>query len=220
MPPCALRLTLVALACAACGTSSSPDAGGDEAMSYFGQPFAAAVKSFLPGPGAGHGAEGFPEVVLGPPAGRGKQAGSVDDVLSLGLGGEIVLELGVDAIDGVGPDLIVFENPFVFAGDRVFSEPGQVAFSLDGETFIDHPCEPDSAPPNGCAGFTPVLPTDDPTDPSLVGGDVFDLAAVGLSRVRFVRVRDAGATLVGEDGAAGFDLDAVAVIHQNERGVP
>jgi hypothetical protein len=35
-----------------------------------------------------------------------------------------------------------------------------------------------------------------------------------------VRVRDAGATLVGEDGAAGFDLDAVAVIHQTERGVP
>lgn len=209
----ALRVMLATFAVAACGESQAPDAGGDEETSYFGQPFAAAVRSFTPGPGAGHGAEDLPFVVLGPPTGGGMQAGNVDDVLSLGLGGEIVLELGIDAIDGEGPDLIVFENPFRFAGDRVFAEPGRVAFSLDGEVFVEHPCTPEAEAPNGCAGFTPVLPTDDPTDPALVGGDVFDLAVVGLPRVRFVRVRDAGTDLLGDDGTGGFDLDAVAVIH-------
>lgn len=214
MYPGLLRVSLAAFAFAACGESPASDAGGAEVTSYVGQPFAAAVRAFTPGAGAGHGADDFPDVVLGPPAGRGKQAGNVDDVLSLGLAGEIVLELGVDAIDGEGPDLIVFENPFLFAGDRVFSEPGRVAFSVDGEVFVEHPCEPEATLPNGCAGFTPVLPASDPTDPDLVGGDAFDLAVVGLSRARFVRVRDAGAELLGTEGTGGFDLDAVAVIHQ------
>ncbi|RYZ33379.1 MAG: cell surface protein, partial [Myxococcaceae bacterium] len=42
--------------------------------------------------------------------------------------------------------------------------------------------------------------------------DGFDLAAVGLTRARFVRIRDSGANgYAGTSG--GFDLDAVAVVN-------
>jgi hypothetical protein len=47
----------------------------------------------------------------------------------------------------------------------------------------------------------------DPTDPSVAGGDAFDLADVGLTRARFVRVTDR------PDLATVFDLDAVSIVH-------
>lgn len=205
-------------AIAGCGPSltTSGDGGdaGDESA-FVGQPFAASVVSFTAGEGAGHGSEGFPGVVLGPPKGRGTAAGNSDDVLSLGRGGVIVLELGVDVMDGDGVDLLVFENPFrSLVGD--FTEPGAVSVSLDGEQWATFPCDPAAASPNGCAGYEPVLPADDATDPQEVGGDRFDLADVGLTRARFVRIVDVAAQLVGDDGTGGFDLDAVAVVNAAE----
>jgi hypothetical protein len=53
-------------------------------------------------------------------------------------------------------------------------------------------------------------------DPRVSGGDGFDLAAVGLRRARFVRVRDLR-TQGRADPATGFDLDAVAVLHAEPR---
>jgi hypothetical protein len=44
------------------------------------------------------------------------------------------------------------------------------------------------------------------------GGDAFDLATVGLRRARFVRIRDLQ-THGPTAPAAGFDLDAIAVLH-------
>jgi len=78
----------------------------------------------------------------------------------------------------------------------------------------------------GLAGITPTFTgnwtvADDPAvfDPageggvSGAGGDAFDLADVGLTEARFVRITDAG-TLVGFPGPGeGFDLDAVVVLH-------
>jgi hypothetical protein len=52
----------------------------------------------------------------------------------------------------------------------------------------------------------------DPVDPSVAGGDAFDLAALGLPRAGFVRVRDLGLGSPTPD-TAGFDLDAVASVH-------
>lgn len=211
-----LGLVLAAVfAIAGCGPSLTTSGdGGDAAIegAYVGQPFAAAVVSFTPGEGAGHGSEGFPGVVLGPPKGKGTAAGNTNDVLSLGRGGVIVLELGVDVMDGDGVDLLVFENPFYF-GSQTFSEPGAVSVSLDGDQWATFPCDPAAASPNGCAGYEPVLPADDATDPDEVGGDRFDLADVGLARARFVRIVDVAAALVGDDGTGGFDLDAVAVVN-------
>ncbi len=58
----------------------------------------------------------------------------------------------------------------------------------------------------------------DPTDPAAAGGDAFDLADLGLTRARYVRLLDVGVTYYGArtwcgGGGGGFDLDAIAVVH-------
>lgn len=173
-------------------------------------PFAQVVSQVEYGEGAGFGQDAFPENVLGPPQGAGDMAGSMD-VLSLGAGGEIILDLGQRLIDATGPDLLVFENPF--AG---FVEPAEVSVSLDAVNFYAFPCA-QQAPYAGCAGIHSVWSNPDndrdPTDPEQAGGDAFDLAQLGLSEARYVKVRDvAGQDLGGH--AAGFDLDALAAVHR------
>jgi hypothetical protein len=49
-------------------------------------------------------------------------------------------------------------------------------------------------------------------DPSVSGGDPFDLAEIGVARARYVRITDR----VDQVGLSGvFDLDAVGVIHSS-----
>lgn len=225
--------TILVLACwvAACGdpkvadsgpgepsddTGASGDSGetGDSADSgqSDGDPFADAVVSFTPGAGAGFGQDGYPDIVLGSPEGAGTLGST--DVLSLGEQGEIVLELtDIGLVDGDGVDLLVFENPF-----PGWYERGTVAASEDGVTWHEWPCDPDDADGGypGCAGVALVYANSangiDPTDPETAGGDAFDLADLGLSRARYVRIVDAGtSTYDGEAG--GFDLDALAVVN-------
>ncbi|MFM2153033.1 MAG: hypothetical protein RL199_1468 [Pseudomonadota bacterium] len=167
--------------------------------------FASRVVSFEPGDGAGFGQERLPDVVLGPPRGKGLDAGGLD-VLSLGQAG-----------------VIVFENAFRGPQGATFAETGIVGASVDGVTFVDWPCEAEDPAKSfpGCAGVHAVLssPDDgiDPPDPATAGGDAFDLAAIGLASARYVRVRDSGLnpTLAP---SGGFDLDAVAVVHS--QGAP
>lgn len=186
-----------------------PDAG----------PFADCVDEFLP-EGAGFGQDRFPEIVLGPPeAGANAQGGL--DVLSLGCGGQITLHFAGDGVvDGPGPDLLVFENPFPL-GDGTFVEPARVLVSDDGVDWRAFPCDPSADVPLGCAGVALVRAAStndlDPTDPAEAGGDAFDLAALGLARARWVRLVDVGidyhggAWCTGPSG--GFDLDALAAVH-------
>src|SRR5688572_9091442 len=117
-------------------------------------PFVVDVIEFTPGPGAGFGQDALPDVVLGAPRAGGEGAGSTD-VVSLGVGGSIVVELGVEIVDGEGIDFIVFENPFAIAGtESVFVEPAEVAVSADGESFVSFECMPASEPViDGCAGY-------------------------------------------------------------------
>ena len=156
--------------------------------------------------------------MLGPPTGGSTQHGSLD-VLSLGKGGSIVLGFERFAIvDGAGPDLVVFENPFWPGGDAsaVFAEPGEVSVSEDGEIWETFPCDAAGDGAGhfaGCAGVTPSRTYDaeaTPLDPSLTGGDVFDLADVGQKTAKFVRIRDV--SLAGAPPTAGFDLDAVGIV--------
>jgi hypothetical protein len=77
-------------------------------------------------------------------------------------------------------------------------------------------CESTNPPYAGCAGVNPVIagptaPDVDPTDPQHAGGDDFDLAPEGDFADR-VEITDAGH---GEatPPTAGFDLDAIAVVH-------
>jgi len=191
------RAAVVALL-AAC-TSAEPAAP---------DPFADRVVAFSPGDHGGFGAGGLPGVVLGPPRGAGASAGSLD-VVSLGRTGAITL--GFDPPwprDGPGPDLIVFENAFVG-----FAETATVEASADGVTWKAWPCDP--ATGTGCAGVRPVASAPGngipPTDPDVAGGDAFDLAAIGLSEARLVRIRDTGANVYLAN-TGGFDLDAVAVV--------
>ncbi len=178
--------------------------------------FATEVVSVDYGPGAGFGQSEMPQVVLGPPQGAGATAGSLD-VVSLGNGGSIVLAFGAQTItDGPGADFIVFENAFWAGGDPEvpFAEPATVAVSEDGETWVELPCTAVEAPFEGCAGWSPVYANAldneiDPHDPAAAGGEAFDLASVGLTRARFVKLTDR-ADLDGFSGS--FDLDAVALV--------
>jgi hypothetical protein len=189
--------------------------GADTASASGPDPYADLVVSFSPGEGAGYGQDGYPDVVLGAPEGGG-ESGSLD-VLSLGREGEIVLAFDdIGLVDGEGPDLLVFENPF-----PGWYEPGAVAVSEDGETWLEWPCDPTDAAGlyPGCAGVGLVWASSesglDGTDPAVAGGDAFDLAELGLTRARYVRIRDGG-TSDYSGTAGGFDLDALAVVNGEE----
>jgi hypothetical protein len=166
-------------------------------------PFADEVVSFAPTEGSSFGHDRLPDIVLGPPGGS-------LDVASLGCDGEIVLGFAEPGIvDGPGADLIVFENSFA----ANFPEPGEVAVSEDGETWMVFDCDPATA--IGCAGVTPMS----------AGGDVFDLGDLdgAPGRVWFVRIRDVSRGYwealgmdwcdPGQMGSGGFDLDAVEAVH-------
>jgi hypothetical protein len=136
-----------------------------------------------------------------------------------------------------------------------FADPGRVSVSQDGIAWSVFDCalvpDPTHRYP-GCAGVYPVLAdADDPaaphgtlltttpleallgvpwttlSPPAGAGGDSFDLADVGLSWARFVRV-DAATFADAPTGGtnAGFDLDAVAAVNSvpatdaNGNGVP
>jgi hypothetical protein len=214
---------------AACGSSADEDTPSEAAAGAGGwadeqpkpPPYAESVESFQPGEAAGYNEAKLPDIVLGPPRGKGNSAGSLD-VLSLGVHGEIVLGFGDQVIvDGPGADLIVFENPFWPGGDasQVFAELGEVSVSEDGEAWHTFTCDTagdGSAGFPGCAGFTPTLEYDAetllPLDPERTGGDAFDLAELSVQRARFVKIRDL-ATLEGAAPSAGFDLDAVGIVN-------
>jgi hypothetical protein len=185
-------------------------------------PYVREVISFTPGGSAGFGQAMAPEIVFGPPKGKGTGSGSLD-VLSLGVSGEIVVGFGGFGItDGHGDDFIVFENAFM-ANDMTFMELGEVAVSEDGETWHTFACDEtgnEDGEHEGCAGWLPTLKYDPqrvfPLDPELTGGNAFDLATVGVTTARYVRIRDLE-TQPGSANTGGFDLDAVGLIHYDMR---
>jgi hypothetical protein len=177
---------------------------------------------FTPGPCAGFGASDMPGIVEGPPVGGGASKGSVD-VVSLGAGGEIVLSFAPNAIvDGPGVDFIVFENPFYIGGNeqQPYAELGEVSVSDDGTTWVTYPCTATSYPYGQCAGWHAVYSAPgngiSPVDPGTAGGDPYDLADVGLTHARFVRIRDKSGEVCPDAGggnADGFDLDAISIVN-------
>jgi hypothetical protein len=121
-----------------------------------------------------------------------------------------------------------------------FAEPGLVEASNDGVEFHAFPYDAGAlaqvtsictdrsliAALHGLAGLTPSFTGDwtvaddpavfDPAAPGGVsghGGDAFDLAAVGLSRARFVRITDPNLGIGVPGASEGFDLDAVVALH-------
>jgi hypothetical protein len=182
--------------------------------------FATNVVSFTPGRCAGFGQPSMPAIVLGPPQGGGDSRGSLD-VVSLGTGGEIVVSFEpFEIVDGPGVDFLVFENAFYSGGDptKPYVELGEVSVSEDGVTWSTFPCTATDAPPYGaCAGWHPVYATGEIAlaDVAAAGGDPYDLAAIGVTRARFVRIKDKTAQRCTSQGpdTNGFDLDAVGIVH-------
>jgi len=185
------------------------------------------VVSFVPGSGSGVGREPqyFPHNVLGFPDPSARESVPAIDpaqILSLGLGGEITLRFDRHLIvDGPGPDFTVFENAFRYTMggvQRTYAEPAEISVSRDGVTFVPFPF--DSSTLVGCAGVTPTNGDRDPRDPSVSGGDPFDLATIGIDSVRFVRIHDV-TSIVRDDRRHpfwdptlnGFDLDAVVAVN-------
>lgn len=223
------------------------------------QSFPDQVTSFTAGMNAGFGAAYFPANVLGAPHGTTNPQTpnfSQPDLLSLGTGGQIVLRfMATEIIDGPGADFTVFENPVQPISDpsQSFVDSATVAVSDNGTTWVTFPFHVVSSDANqlyyksnyvGLAGVQPTFSSPSngisPFDPAVSGGDQFDLATVGLSRARYVKITDTGTTtlaptidslghIVNDYGnqldpdplqpgtgiAAGFDLDAVAAIHSS-----
>lgn len=191
-------------------------------------PWLDAVKIFAPGSYAGFGADQLPGIVLGPPRGGGLTQQSVD-VVSLGNGGSITVVFRDNiVVDGPGDDLAIYENAFHAGSDSgpIFAEYGVVELSPDGKTWTPVPYDAESGA--GLAGAQPVLSTPqndiDPLAPE-GGGDRFDIGALGLSFVRFVRITDGGdaipdpGNVVPPANKGGFDLDAMGAIHSSPPGV-
>jgi hypothetical protein len=162
----------------------------------------------------------------------GKATTDAFDIVSLGNKGTMTLWFPNPIADGPGADFAVFENSF----DDSFLELAYVEVSSDGVNFFRFPSVSLTAAKVG--GFGSV----DPTNLSgLAGkyrggyGTPFDLAGLAGSplldkgNVCFVRIVDIKGDGSEQDsagrviydpyptiGSAGFDLDAIGVIHQSE----
>jgi len=200
----------------------------DAALAWSPDPWLDGVKEFLPGTSAGFGSDGLPRIVLGPPHGGGLLTQSTD-VVSLGDGGVITVVFRDNIVfDGPGPDLAIYENPFHAGGEDgpIFTEYGSVELSPDGKTWTPVPYDAESG--EGLAGAVPVLSTPENGIDAIApegGGDRFDIGAVGLAFVRFVRVSDGGAAIADAGNSVpaadkgGFDLDAMGAIHSTAPAV-
>ena len=179
-----------------------------------------------------------PLVTFGSDAAATGPAGtSVYTVVSLGDGGSATLTFEVPIADGPGPDLAVFENSF----DDYFLELAFVEVSSDGQRFVRFPATSLTQTETQIGGTGQVDATmiNNLAGKYRVGyGTPFDLAELAdsagldISAVTHVRVvdavgsidpalgtRDAAGRMVNDpfpttSYSAGFDLDAVAVLHQ------
>ncbi len=168
-------------------------------------------------------------------------------------GGSITLKFNDNiVVNAEGLDFTVFENVFYVGGDPQFRwmEPATVSVSQDGIIFytfsidfVPHYDQDDQINcynpfcySKGFAGINPVYSSNgspNPADPSVSGGDSFDLSDItvkDLKWVSYVRI-----TATGDDwlldcngnkvrhvkemsacsgvGSSGFDLDAVCAIN-------
>ena len=178
---------------------------------------------------SGQSPEYFPANIFGRPdtAARADfQSSDPKQICSIGLDGEIVVSFkNFEIVDGPGPDFTVFENAFINpVTKKVFAEPGLVSVSEDGINFIDFPF--DSATLEGCAGITPTNGDKDCFNPDVSGGDKFDLSDIGLSRAKYIRIRDITKIVLNNPEhyyydpiLSGFDLDAVVGLNLEEKQV-
>lgn len=170
------------------------------------------------------------------------QIAGTTGVVSLGDGGSAILQFTTPIIDGVGPDLAVFENGF----DDTFLELAFVEVSSDGIHFFRFAATSNTDTITQTWSFGP---TDATKINNLAGkykglyGTPFDLADIpdtvlldkqAITHVKVLDVigciqnqyctRDVNHHKINDPwptafGSSGFDLDAVGVIHQKAVGI-
>ncbi len=171
----------------------------------------------------------------------GKPSGNMDCV-SLGDGGQAILEFHRPLSDGEGPDFAVFENGFHAAGSEnlYYLELAFVEVSSDGIHFVRFPSISDNQDTLQVGSFTPMDPEN---FHNLAGkyprgyGTPFDLqdlrdsSGIDIHNIRQVRVIDvvgsidssfcsfdSRGTIINDPWPTpywngGFDLNAIGVIH-------
>ncbi len=165
----------------------------------------------------------------------GPAEGKTTEVVSLGEGGRITVAFEEPLSDGTGPDLVVFENSF----SDTFLELAFVEVSSDGKHFVRFDTTYLGTAPIGEYGTLDPTLIDGfagkyragwgtPFDLATLAGkaaitdDTLDLTAV--THVRLVDVKGDG-SMSDSNGypvfdpyptheSAGFDLDAIGVLHQ------
>lgn len=181
------------------------------------------VYSFIPGTGqnAGQDLSNFPHNIFGKPdqnATKLLPASSPNQILSLGLGGEITIGFkNYSIINNAGPDFIIFENVFInSATNKYFVEPAIVSVSKDGRNYKSFTF--DSLSLIGCAGIHPTYWND--KSPLKSGGDKFDLDNIAMDTINFIKIKDISKMLLDNPDHPyydaiinGFDLDAVIGIN-------
>jgi len=194
----------------------------------FGQNYQAPIDTVLwfhPGRGQALGQDSayFPKNIFTLPDSNASDnipSSSPKDICSLGLGGEIVVGFKNFLIyDGDGPDFTIFENAFINpVTKKVFAEPAIISVSQDGLNFYDFPW--DYTTLEGCAGTKPTNGKANPFDPSVSGGNSFDLSALGLKTIRWIKIKDICDTILKNPShpfydalLSGFDLDCVVGLH-------
>jgi hypothetical protein len=215
-PSCQIVVTLMA----AVAARTASDARGDS-------PFATSVVSYVAGTGAVAGFNN-PNVALGAPerfTGEGlipqavtpfQPAFRPNEVVSLGVGGRLVLAFDHDVVDDPrnphGIDLIVYGNAFCADAEYpsgvasgTFSEGGTIELSSDGVTWIAVPeAEADGGLPTlGYSDVDPyatepgLVPTDParPVDPAMTPASMEGIAWAALV-----------AAYDGAAGGTGIDL--------------
>ena len=163
----------------------------------------------------------MPGIVSGRRSARAP-SGSLD-VVSLGIGGEIVLSFEPNGIvDGPGADFIVFENAFYRPANPKHARRRARRGERERRRrhVEDVPVRAGARPTvrhvrgmaSGLLGAGQRHLAGRSGD---AGGEPFDLAELGVASARFVRIRDLGTVDVLDESSrspttVGFDLDAIA----------
>ena len=181
--------------------------------------WASEVVNYAPGPGVSERWQMSGQAL-------GVAEGTPFEVVSLGRGGSITLGFAEPIEDGEGADFAVFENSF----SATFLELAFVEVSVDGVEFVRFPSASLTTEAAAADGEVDATDVDGLAGKDEGGfGTPFDLATVGLSQVRFVRLIDiVGGMATDSMGrviwdpfptniSAGFDADGVAVLGARAR---
>ncbi len=182
------------------------------------------VYSFKHGTGQNLGQDTayFPKNIFGLPyydADSIAPANGQEDVLSLGMGGEIILGFKNKVlVDVSGDDFFIYENVLKNpVTDAYFKEPGIVSVSQDGINYFTFPY--DTLTLKGCAGTNPTLTKGKEYNPYTCGGNGFDIKKLGLYYIKYIKIKDFTEYIAKtpthpnyDPILSGFDLDAVVGI--------